>query len=142
MNRRASYDYQLFERFEAGVHLNGAEVKAIRQGNADLAGGFVRIRGSEAFLTNIKIYPYQYARPDDYDERRSRKLLLHKKEIVALKSKTEGANLTIVPVSLYTKGHLIKLELALGKGKTKHDKKRTIKERDLDRDLEYEMDKY
>jgi len=139
-NRRAFYDYQLFERLEAGINLNGAEVKAVRLGNADLKGSFVKVIGSEAYLINAKIFPYEYARPEGYDETRTRKLLLHKKEIIALKSKTEGANLTIVPVSIYTKRNLIKVELALAKGKKKYDKKEAIKKRDILRETEQELE--
>ncbi len=138
-NRRAFFDYQILERFEAGINLYGAEVKAIRLGHADLTGSFVKIIGSEAYLVNAKIFPYQYARPEGYDERRTRKLLLHKSEIIALKSKTEGANLAIVPLSLYTTKSFIKVELALGKGRKKFEKKEAIKKRDLERELEEEL---
>jgi len=139
-NKRAFFDYQLFDRIEAGINLNGAEVKAVRLGHADLKGSFIKVIGSEAYLVNAKIFPYQYARPEGYDETRTRKLLLHKKEIIALKSKTEGANLTIVPVSIYTKHNLIKAELALGKGKKKYDKKEAIKKRDIQREAEQELE--
>ena len=140
VNRRAFYDYQILERFEAGINLIGTEVKAVRLGHADLKGSFVRIIGSEAYLVNVKIFPYQYARPEGYDETRTRKLLLHKKEIIALKSKTIGQNLTIVPVSMYTTKHFIKVELALGKGKKKYDKKEAIKEKDIQREVEQELE--
>ncbi len=136
LNRKASYDYFLDEKFEAGINLLGAEVKAIRLGHADLSGSFMRIIGTQAYLINAKIFPYQYARPEQYDPKRTRKCLLHKKQILALKTKTEGANLTIVPVSLYTTHNIIKLELALGKPKKKFDKKEALKRKDLDRDIE------
>lgn len=139
VNRRAFYDYRILERFEAGINLNGAEVKAVRSGHADLTGSFVKVIGSEAYLVNAKIFPYEYARPEGYDTHRTRKLLLHKKEIIALKSKTEGSNLTIVPISLYTTKHLIKAELALAKGKKQYDKKQTIKQKDIKRELEEEL---
>ncbi len=135
-NRRAHFDYRLEDRFEAGINLTGAEVKALRVGQADLTGSFVRIIGSEAYLVNAKILPYEYARPEQYDPKRTRKLLLHKKEIISLKGKTEGTNLTIVPVSLYTRNNLIKLELALGKSKKKFEKKEALKRKDIDRDIE------
>jgi SsrA-binding protein len=135
-NRKAFFDYELLDRIEAGINLLGSEVKAVRQGHVDLNGSFVRISGSEAYLINAKILPYKYARPDTYDERRTRKLLLHKKEIIALKSKTEGANLTIVPVSLYTTGTHIKAELAIAKSKKEFDKRKAIKKRDLERIVE------
>jgi len=138
-NRRAFFDYEILDRFEAGINLYGAEVKAVRLGHADLTGSFVRITGSEAYLINAKIFPYEYSRPENYDERRTRKLLLHKKEIVALKSKTEGQNLTLVPVSLYTTKSFIKLEIALGKGKKQYDKKESIKKKDIQRELEQEL---
>lgn len=137
-NKRAPYDYQLQEHFEAGIRLTGAEVKAVRLGHADLTGSHVRITGSEAYLINAQIFPYQYARPEGYDERRTRKLLLHKKEIIALKAKMDGQNLTIVPVSLYTTHNLIKCELALAKGKKQYEKKEAKKKKDLDRELERE----
>ncbi len=135
-NRRAFFDFEILERFEAGIHLQGAEVKAVRDGHADLTGSFVQIRGSEAYLVNSKILPYKFARPEGYDERRNRKLLLHKREIISLKGKTDGGNLTIVPISLYTSRNLIKAELALGKPKRKFDKRKTIQRRDLERQME------
>jgi len=136
INRKASYDYEIEEKFEAGINLQGAEVKAARLGHADLTGSFARIMGNEAYLINAKIFPYQYARPQEYDPKRTRKLLLHKKQIIAIKSKTEGANLTIVPVSMYTRNNLIKIELALGKPKKKFEKKEAIKRKDIERDIE------
>jgi SsrA-binding protein len=139
INKRAFYDYRILERLEAGINLNGAEVKAVRLGHADLTGSFVRIMGSEAYLINAKIFPYQYARPEGFDERRTRKLLLHKKEIIALKSKSEGQNLALVPVSLYTTKSFIKLEIALGKGKKQYDKKEAIKKKDIQREVEQEL---
>lgn len=139
-NRRAFFDYQLLEKFEAGINLYGAEVKAVRLGHADLTGSHVRIMGTEAYLINAKIFPYQYSRPEGYDEQRTRKLLLHKKEIIALKSKTERQNLTLVPVSIYTTKSFIKVEIAIGRGKKQYDKKQSIKKKDIQRDLEQEME--
>lgn len=138
-NRRAFYDYELSDRFEAGIHLYGAEVKAVRLGHADLTGSYIKIIGSEAYLINAKIFPYEFARPEGYDQKRTRKLLLHKREIIALKSKTDGSSLTIVPISLYNTHHLIKAELALGKPKKQFQKKEALKRRDIDRDIEAEL---
>lgn len=138
-NKKAFFDYQILEHFEAGITLTGSEVKAIRLGHADLSGSHVRIVGSEAYLINAKVFPYQYARPENYDEKRTRKLLLHKREIISLKSKIDGQNLTIVPISLYTNNRLIKVELALAKGKKKYDKRETIKKKDLTRQIEQEI---
>ena len=135
-NQKAFYDYEILDRLEAGINLSGAEVKAVRLGNVDLSGSFVRVRGSETYLINAKIYPYEFARPEGYDVKRTRKLLLHKKEIIALKSKTEASSLTIVPISMYTTQKYIKVELAIGKPKKKFNKKESIKRRDIDRDTE------
>jgi len=139
VNKKAFFDYQISERIEAGINLNGAEVKAIRGGMADLKGSFVKIIGSEAYLINAKIFPYKYARPEGYDERRSRKLLLHKKEILALKGRTEGSNLTIIPLSIYTTKNFIKVELGLGKGKKEYQKKEAKKKKDIERETEIEI---
>ncbi len=137
-NKRAFFDYRILEKFEAGINLYGAEVKAVRLGHADLTGAHVRIMGSEAYLINAKIFPYKYSRPEGYDEQRTRKLLLHKNEIIALKSKTEGQNLTLVPLSMYTTKSFIKVEIALGKGKKEYDKKESIKKKDIQREIEEE----
>lgn len=135
-NQKAFYDYEILERFEAGINLMGSEVKAVRLGNVDLTGSFVRIRGTEAYLINAKIYPYEFARPEGYDIKRTRKLLLHKKQITALKSRTEATTLTIVPISVYTTKKFIKAELALAKPKKQYNKKEAIRRRDIDRDTE------
>ena len=138
-NKKAFFDYRLLERFEAGINLYGFEVKSVRLGKADLSGSFIKIIGSEAYLINAKIFPYQQAQIENYDDKRTRKLLLHKKEIIALKSKVEGSNLTLVPVSLYVKHGFVKVEVALGKGKKKFEKRESIKKKDLQRDIEREL---
>lgn len=138
-NKRAFFDYQIGEKLEAGINLIGAEVKAIKLGHADLSGSHVRVMGSEAFLINAKIFPYEFARPDNYDETRTRKLLLHKKEIITLKTKTEGSGSAIVPLSFYLKHGLIKVELGIGKGKKQFDKKEAKKRADLDREIDREL---
>lgn len=137
-NKKAPFDYDLREKLEAGINLTGAEVKAIKLGHADLTGSHVRVTGGQAYLIGAQIFPYQYARPDGYDERRTRKLLLHRKEILSLKAKMDGQNLTVVPVSLYTRHQLIKLELALAKGKKEYQKKEAKKRKDIQRELERE----
>ena len=138
-NPSAFHEYTIDERFEAGINLYGHEVKAVRLGHADLTGSFVRIIGSEAYLVNAKIYPYQFARPEGYDQKRTRKLLLHKKEIISLKSKIDSEKLTIVPISLYNTRRLIKAELALGKPKKQFEKKEALKRKDIERDVEAEL---
>ncbi|MFZ5845466.1 MAG: SsrA-binding protein SmpB [Patescibacteria group bacterium] len=139
VNRRAGHDYLILERFEAGVNLLGSEVKSLRGGHASLEGAFVKIVGSEVYLVNAQIFPYLYARPEGYDPRRTRKLLLHKKEIISLKSKLEGSNLTLVPLSWYTRGPLIKLEVGLGRGKKQYEKREAKKRADLQRELEQDF---
>ena len=139
-NKKAFFEYELGDRIEAGIALLGSEVKAVRGGHADLTGSFARIIGSEAYLVNSRIFPYQYARPEGYDEKRTRKLLLHKKEIIALKSRTAGEGLTVVPVSLYFSKGFVKVELAIAKHKKKYDKREAIKKRDRERELRFEPD--
>jgi SsrA-binding protein len=138
-NKKAFYNYELTETFEAGINLFGFEVKSVRLGKADLTGSFVKIVGNEAFLINAKIFPYQNSQSEGYDERRTRKLLLHKNEIISLKSKTDGANLALVPVSMYLKNGFIKVEVGLGKGKKQYEKRESIKKKDVQRDLEREL---
>lgn len=133
INRRATFDYQIAEKLEAGIQLYGFEVKSVREGKADLTGSFVKIIGNEAFLINAKIFPYKYARPEKYDENRTRKLLLHRNEITALASKMKGQNLALVPMSIYTTKEFIKVELGLGKGKKQYDKRASIKKKELKR---------
>jgi SsrA-binding protein len=135
-NKKATYEYTVTERFEAGVQLTGAEVKSVKGGHAQLEGSFVRIIGSEAYLVNAQIFPYIYARPEGYDPKRTRKLLLHKAELIRLKSKTEGANLTLVPLSWYTKGPLVKLEVGLARGKKQYEKREVKRREDQRRELE------
>lgn len=139
VNKRAFFDYRILNRIEAGIVLTGSEVKAVRLGHADLTGSHVRIVGSECYLINARIFPYKYARPEEYDEKRTRKLLLHKKEIISMKSKIEGEGLTIIPLSLYASKHFIKTELALVKGKKKYEKKETIKKKDIEREMAAEI---
>ncbi len=138
VNRKVTYDYTILDRFEAGIHLTGAEVKSLKGGHANLEGSFVRLMGSEAYLVNAQIFPYIYARPQGYDPRRTRKLLLHKKEIISLRSKIEGSNLTLVPLSWYTRGPLIKLEIGLARGKKQYEKREAKKREDQKRELEQE----
>ena len=136
VNRRARYDYHLLEKFEAGVALTGAEVKSVKAGKMSLSESFARIIGGEAWLLNGYINPYPFADNRDYDPRRSRKLLLHKNELLKLTQQTKEKGLTIVPVSCYTKGRKIKLEIALARGKKKHDKREAKKRKAIEREIE------
>lgn len=139
VNRKALHDYAILDRFEAGIHLLGSEVKSLRGGHGNLEGAFVRLIGSEAYLVNAQIYPYVYARPEGYDPKRTRKLLLHKKEIISLKNKLEATNLTLVPLAWYNKGPLVKLEVGLGRGKREYEKREAKKRADQKRELEQEF---
>lgn len=139
VNKKATYDYEILDRFETGIALYGSEVKSLREGHGKLDGSFVRIIGSEAYLVNAHIFPYVYARPEGYDPARTRKLLLHKRELISLKSKIDGANLTLIPLSWYTKGPLIKLEVGLARGKKQYEKRekkrREVQKRELEREF-------
>lgn len=131
-NRKFRRDYQEIEKIEAGIVLSGAEVKSVREGRIRLDDSFVKLLGSEIYLVNAEISVYEYARPHDYDLRRTRKLLIHKKEIIRLKTKIlSHSGLTLVPVSCYNKAGLIKLEIALAKGRKGLEKKRLEKQRDI-----------
>ena len=138
-NRKAKFDYEILEKYEAGIELLGVEVKSVRGGKMSLEGAFVIVRGGEVFLINANIPPYQVNNaPKDYDSLRNKKLLLTKKEIITLASSEKNKSLTIVPILVYNKGRKIKVEIALVKGKKKHDKRETIKKRDTDREIRRE----
>lgn len=136
INRRARYDYNLLEKIEAGIALIGPEVKSVKAGKMSLRESFVQIREGEAWLYNAYINPYPYADSRDYDPRRTRKLLLHKNELLKLEQQTKEKGLTLVPVSCYTKGRQIKLEIALARGKKKYEKREAKKRKDLAREVE------
>ena len=138
-NRKARFDYEILEKYEAGIELLGTEVKSVRGGRMSLDGSFVIIRGGEAFLINANIPPYQIKNaPKDYDPLRNRKLLLTTKELTEL-VKNEKTNLTIVPISVYNKGRKIKVNIALVKGKKKTDKRESIKKRETDIEIRREF---
>lgn len=136
-NKRARFEYELVgEGVEAGLSLRGAEAKSLREGRGDLSQSFAKIVGSEIFLINANV-PAQGLQ--NYDSTRTRKLLLHRGEILSLVTKMKGKSLQLVPVRMYTKGRLIKLYLELGKPKRKFEKKEAIKRRDINREIEKEL---
>ncbi|OGZ94290.1 MAG: SsrA-binding protein [Candidatus Sungbacteria bacterium RIFCSPLOWO2_01_FULL_47_32] len=136
-NKRAYFDYEILELYEAGLELLGHEVKAVRSGRMNLSGSFVVIRGSEAFLLGASIPPYQAKNtPGGYEQDRTRKLLLHKSEIRELIGKSAQKGLTLVPLRVYNKGIKIKLEFGVCRHKKKHDKRETIKERETKREID------
>jgi len=135
-NKRAKFDYDLLESYEAGLVLFGFEVKAIKTGHVNLTGAYVVSRSNEFFLINALVSSYQSANtPPDYDSNRNRKLLLKKSEISSLIGKSKAKGLTLIPVRLYTKKNKIKLEFALARGKRMTDKRETIKKRDMEREI-------
>jgi len=141
INRRFHHQYEKIESLEAGIVLTGNEVKSVKQGRINLDHAFVKIIGSEAYLINAQILPYQNY-PFSFDPNRTRKLLLHKKEIIRLKTKMEGERLTLVPVSCYNKGSLIKFEIALARGRKDIEKRKREKERERQREEERKAKEY
>jgi SsrA-binding protein len=137
-NRQASFRFNLLEKFEAGIVLQGSEVKSLRQGGAQLKDAYAEVRDGEVWLRNMHIAPYKPAR-DNHEPERPRKLLLHRREIERLLSATSEKGLTIVPTRLYWNGPRAKVELAVAKGKDLYDKRRAIKERDTKREIERAM---
>ena len=134
-NRKAGHDYHLTERFEAGLALQGSEIKSIRARQVSLREAYVRIESGEAWLLNAHIAPYDPASKMNHDPKRRRKLLLHKKEIQRLADKAQQKGFTIVPTKLYLKKGRAKVEIALAKGKRKYDKRREIAKRDVEREV-------
>ncbi len=137
-NKRARYNYRLFDKYEAGVSLTGVEVKAIRDGRANISSAYAKIINSEIYLVNANI---QAKGVKDYDPLRTRKLLLNKAEIISIQTKIKQKKLTLVPTKLYTRGRLIKIEIALAKTKRKFEKKEAIKKKDIEREIAKELKK-
>lgn len=146
INQKAKFGYELGERLEVGIVLTGAEAKAMRLGQVDLQNAHVRIfqaqrgkgakvQSSELWVVNMHVFPYKYADPKTQEPTRTRKLLVAKKELVVLETKMKTGRLTLVPTAVYTKGSLVKLEIALARGKKKWEKREDIKKKDVERDL-------
>lgn len=139
-NKRATFDYEILQTFEAGISLLGTEVKSIRNGQGKLEGSHVVIRGKEAFLVGASIPAFQTKNTHaGYDPERARKLLLTQKELMELELKSEKQGLTIVPIKWYNKNSKLKLEIAIARGKKKQDKRQSIKKSDTKRDIEREI---
>ena len=137
LNRKARFNYFIIDEIEAGIELKGTEIKSIRNGRASIEDAYARIKNREVFLTNMFIAKYEEGNRFNHDERRERKLLLHKSEIVKLSKKLEIDNYTLVPLKLYFKKNHAKILLGLCKGKKLYDKRETIKKRDLERETRY-----
>ena len=133
INKKARFDYFIDEEIEAGIELVGTEIKSVRKGSVDLKDSFVHIKNGEVFLINTYIAHYEEANQFNHDERRSRKLLLHKKEINKLQEKVKIEGFTLIPLKMYFKKNHVKILIGVARGKKLYDKRETIKERDLKR---------
>jgi SsrA-binding protein len=139
-NKKAGFDYNVLEKFQAGMVLFGQEVKSIKTGHINLSGSYVAIRNGETFLVGVKVPPYQPNNAGaDYGEERQKKLLLNKKEIDYLIGKTKVKGFSLIPLKIYDNNGRIKLEFGLAKGKKKYDKKEKIKKRDIEREINREL---
>lgn len=135
-NRKARHDYELYDRYEAGLELKGTEIKSIRRGKVQLKDSYISFYNNEAYIKGMHISPYEFGNIFNHDETRGRKLLLHKKEIRKLYQDTRIKGYTVVPVRLYLSKGLAKLEIALAKGKNLHDKRESQKAKDAKREIE------
>ncbi len=135
INRTANYNYDILEKLEAGIDLLGPEVKSVRAGQVSLNEAFVHIRDGQAYLVNAHIHPYQNSQ-ESILPTRARRLLFHKKEIISLASKAATEGLTLIPLALYNKGNIFKVEVGLGKGKKKWDKREALKKKAQEREID------
>jgi len=138
-NRRARFEYEFIERLTAGIALTGSEVKSVRDGRVKLQDGWVAFEAGEAFLADVHIAPYENAGYANHDPIRRRKLLMHRRDIARLAAKVAEKGLTVIPIAVGLEGNWIKVELALAKGKTLHDKRETLRRRTMDREAEAAM---
>ena len=138
-NRKAFFNYEILERAEAGVSLRGTEVKSIREGGLNFRDSYVEFRGGELFLVGCRVGPYSHGNLLNHPEERDRKLLLHKREILKLGGKATEKGLTLVPLRSYFKNGRIKIEIGLARGKKAHDKRETIKRKDIERETRQAM---
>jgi SsrA-binding protein len=138
-NKKAYHDYFVEETYEAGIALQGTEVKSLRLGKGNLKDSYVRVEEGEAFLHNTHISPYPFGHQFNHEPERVRKLLLHKREIRRLMGKTQERGYTLVPLKIYLKNGKIKIEIGLAKGKTLYDKRESLKKRSADREIEKAM---
>lgn len=139
VNRKANHDYFIKDRYEVGIELKGTEIKSIRKGSANLNDSYARVKNGEVFLTNMYIAKYDEGNRFNHDERRTRKLLLHKKEIKKLKEKVEREGYSLVPLKVYLLSGKVKVLLAVCRGKKNYDKRQSIKERDIQREVQIKI---
>jgi SsrA-binding protein len=138
-NRRATFDYEILKKYEAGIVLTGVEVKSLRAGSGSFFGSYVKLLSGEAYLLNAQISPYSFADNRDYDPKRTRKLLLHKPELAELSQLSQQQGRSLIPLAFVLQGRHIKLEFGVARGKKKHDKRRELKEKAQKRDTAREM---
>lgn len=141
-NKKAYHDYEVLETYEAGIVLNGDEVKSIKNGHANLKGGYIDTWKEEAFLNEIHISPYSHSSRKEHLPSRKRKLILHKKEILKIDQAIHQAGVTAVPLELYAKKGLIKLKLGICRGKKLYDKRESLKRRDQERSIRQQLKNY
>jgi len=141
-NRKAKYDYEILDTIEAGIVLTGTEIKSIKNGMANLKDSYAIIKNGEIFLLNMHISHYEQGNIFNHDETRTRKLLLHKKEILKLNDKVSMLGYTLVPIKLYFKKNKAKILVGIAKGKKSYDKREAIKKKDIQRDIDKQMKKY
>lgn len=138
-NRKARFDYEILDTYEVGIVLTGTEIKSIKNGKANLKDSYAIVRNNEMFLLNMHISPYEQGNIFNHEETRTRKLLLHKKEILKIRDKVTLEGITLVPLKLYMKNGHAKIELGLAKGKKNFDKRESIKKRDMELEMKKRM---
>jgi SsrA-binding protein len=138
-NKKARFEYEITTTYQAGVVLSGSEVKSLRNKSGSLSGSFVKVIGDEVFLLNAQITPYTFADNRDYDPKRTRKLLLHKKEIIQLMESQNQKGSVLVPLAITLEGNTIKVSLGVGRGKKQYEKRAQLKQRDVERDIRREV---
>ncbi|MGE3802267.1 MAG: SsrA-binding protein SmpB [Candidatus Kapaibacterium sp.] len=136
VNRKARHEYEILEKVEGGIMLHGTEVKSVRQGHISLQEAYVVPRNGELWLEGCRISPYDHGNINNHDPMRSRKLLLHRREIVKLSKRAAEKGLTLIPLAAYFKGRRLKIEVGLGRGKRLYDKRHSIKEREVQRKIQ------
>ncbi len=139
LNRKVNFDYEIIDTFETGIVLTGTEIKSIRLGKCNLKDSYAIIKNNEIFILNMHISHYEQGNRFNHEETRTRKLLMHKKEILKLRDKLEIEGFTLVPIKLYFKGSKAKLLIGLAKGKKNYDKRETIKKKDIERQIAKEL---
>ena len=142
LNRKVNFDYEMLDTFETGIVLTGTEIKSIRLGKCNLKDSYAIIKNNEIFILNMHISQYEQGNRFNHEETRTRKLLMHKKEILKLRDKLEIEGFTLVPIKLYFKGSKAKLLIGLAKGKKNYDKRESIKKKDIERQVAKDLKNY